>query len=97
MRDQLASFGSVTSIEVSTSPALKMLFGGVERADVQMSSATLDADAMDADLLSKAGEVEVLEGRIDALRAGPFDVESVVLDKHGQALDARRPWTSTRS
>jgi len=88
MRDQLASFGSVTSVEVSTSPALKMLFGGVERADVQMSSATLDIDAMDPDLLSKAGDVEVLEARIDALRAGPLDVESVVLDKRGQVLDA---------
>jgi hypothetical protein len=88
MRDQLASFGSVTSVEVSASPALMMLFGGVERAAVQMSSATLDAGAVDPDLLSKAGDVEVLEARIDALRAGPLDVESVVLDKRGQALDA---------
>lgn len=88
MRDQLASFGSVTSVEVSTSPAVMMLFGGMERAAVQMSSATLDAGAIDPDLLSKAGDVEVLEARIDALHAGPFDVESVVLDKRGQALDA---------
>ena len=88
MRDQLASFGSVTSVEVSTSPALKMLFGGVERASVQMSSATLDAGAMDPDLLSKADDVEVLEARIETLRAGPLDVESVVLDKRGHALDA---------
>ena len=88
MRDELASFGSVTSVEVSASPALMMLFGGVERAVVEMSSATLDAGAVDPDLLSKAGDVEVLEARIDTLRAGPFDVESVALDKRGQALDA---------
>lgn len=88
MRDQLMSFGSVTNVEVSTSPALKMLFSGVERATFQMSSATLDAGVMDSDLLSKAGDVEVLEASIETLRAGPFDVESVVLNKRGQALDA---------
>jgi hypothetical protein len=88
MRDELASIGSVTSVDVSTSPALRMLFGDVERAVVEMSSATLDTGAMDPDLLSKAGDVEVLEARIDTLRAGPFDAESVALDKRGQALDA---------
>lgn len=88
MRDQLMSFGSVTSVEVSTTPAVRMLFGAVDRAAVQMSSATLDAGALDSDLLSKAGDVEVLEARIGTLRAGPFDVESVVIDKRGQALDA---------
>jgi hypothetical protein len=88
MRDQLASFGSVTNVEVSTSPALKMLFGGVDKAAVQMSSATLDAGTLDPDLLSKAEDVETLEARIDTLRAGPLDVESVVLDKRGQALAA---------
>ena len=88
MRDELASIGSVTSVDVSTSPALMMLFGDVERAAVEMSSATLDPSVMDADLLSKAGDVEVLKARIDTLRAGPFDAESVALDKRGQALDA---------
>lgn len=88
MRDELASIGSVTSVEVSTSPALMMLFGDVEHAVVEMSSATLDTGAMDPDLLSRASDVEVLEARIDTLRAGPFDAESVALDKRGQALDA---------
>jgi hypothetical protein len=88
MRDQLASFGSVTSVKVSTFPALKMVFSGVDKAAVQMSSATLDAHAMDPDLLSKAEDVEVLEARIETLRTGPLDVESVVLDKRGQALEA---------
>jgi hypothetical protein len=88
MRDELASIGSVTSVDVSTSPALMMLFGDVERAVVEMSSATLDPGTMDSDLLSKAGDVEVLEARIDTLRAGPFDAESVALAKHGQTLDA---------
>ncbi|HEU4513628.1 MAG TPA: hypothetical protein VFR87_11040 [Nocardioidaceae bacterium] len=88
MRDQLASIGSVTTLRVSTSPALKMLLGDVEHAAVEMSSATLDPSVMDADLLSEAGDVEVLKARIDTLRAGPFDAESVTLDKRGQALDA---------
>jgi hypothetical protein len=88
MRDELASFGSVTSVEASAFPALRMLFGDVDRAVVEMSSATLDAGTIDPDLLSRAGDVEVLEARIDTLRAGPFDLESVALDKRGQALDA---------
>lgn len=87
MRDELASVGSVTSVEVSTSPALMILFGDVERAAVEMSSATLDPGAMDPDLLSKAGDLDVLEARIDTLRAGPFDAESVALAKRGQTLD----------
>lgn len=87
MRDELASFGSVTKVEVAASPGLKLLFGGVDRAAVEMSSATLDSGSMDSDMLTRAGEVEVLEARIDSLRAGPFDVESVVLDKRGETLD----------
>lgn len=87
MRDELASFGAVTSVEVSASPGLKLLFGGVDRAAVEMSSATLDAGTMDSDMLARAGEVGVLRARIDTLRAGPLDVESVVLDKRGEELD----------
>lgn len=88
VRDKLASLGSVTNVELQASPALMMLFGGVERASVEMSSATLHAGALDPDLLSSAADVDMLEARIDTLRAGPFDVESVTLDKRGRALDA---------
>lgn len=36
--------GTVTTVEVSALPAVKLLFGNVESAAIRMSSATLDAE-----------------------------------------------------
>lgn len=88
VRDRLASFGSVTDVEVSSSPAVGLLFGKVDSASIRMSSATLDGDAVDPDLLHRAGDIEAVDARIDSLHAGPFDVDTVVLDKRGDALEA---------
>jgi hypothetical protein len=88
VRDELATMGSVTTVEVSTLPAVKLLFGGVDSVAIRMSSATLDAGAVDPEMLDRAGDVDALDAQIDTLRVGPFDVESVVLKKRGETLDA---------
>lgn len=87
MRDKLGSLGTVTELEVSTFPAFMMLFGDVEHASVEMSSATLDREDLDPDRFSGAGEVEELEARIDQLDAGPFDATAVAVDKRGKTVD----------
>lgn len=88
MRGELEPLGSVTDVEVTSTPAVKLLFGGVDRAAVQMTSATLDTTALDPQMLDRARAVEVLEARIDTLRAGPLDVAAVHVDKRDAALDA---------
>jgi hypothetical protein len=88
VRSQLSAVGSVTSVKVSASPAVKLLFGDVESAEVQMSAATLDAKAMDPEMLDRAAGVEVLDLQVDTLHAGPVVLRSVVLSKRGPALDA---------
>jgi hypothetical protein len=89
IRHELAAVGTVTDVEIATSPAVRLLFGDLDSAAIRMSSATLDAAVTDPKLLDRASEVDVLDARIDTLRAGPFDARSVVLKKRGQALDAR--------
>lgn len=87
VRDELATVGAVTDVEISGFPAVALLWGGVESAAVRMSSATLDAGAMEK-MLDRVGDVEAIDAEIDALQAGPFDVESVVVKKRGDSLDA---------
>lgn len=90
VRDELATVGTVTDVEISSSPAVKMLFSGVDKAVVRMSAATLDADDLEPDmLLDRARDVEVLDVTIDLLRAGPLHAESVAVTKDGSELAAR--------
>ena len=87
VRDELAGMGVVTDVEISAFPAVMLLFGDVESAAIQMSSATLDVEDME-EMLDKFGGVDALDAEIDTLEAGPFDVASVGLEKRGQSLDA---------
>lgn len=87
VRDELATVGAVTDVEISGFPAVALLFGSVESAAIRMTSATMDADAMEK-MAERVGDVEALDAEIDMLQAGPFDAESVVVKKRGQALDA---------
>ncbi|MDP2774009.1 MAG: hypothetical protein Q8O61_10685 [Nocardioides sp.] len=87
VRDELAGMGVVTDVEVSAFPAVMLLFGDVESAAIRMSSATLDVDEME-EMLDRFGDVGALDAEIDTLKAGPFDVASVGLEKRGQSLDA---------
>lgn len=87
VRDELATVGAVTDVEISGFPAAALLFGSVENAAIRMSSATMDADTMEK-MTERMGDVEALVAEIDALQAGPFDVESVVVKKRGESLEA---------
>ncbi len=87
LRDQLAAVGSVTSVDVSASPGLQLLFGSADRADVAMSSATVDPADLDTRLLTRADGVGVLDARINRLHAGPLEVRSVRLTKQGDSLE----------
>lgn len=89
VRHELATLGTVTDLKVSASPAVMLLFGAVDSVAIRMSSATLDASAMDPKLLHRANDVDALDAQIDTLWAGPFNAESVVLKKRGQAPAGR--------
>lgn len=88
LRGRLESFGSVTSVKVSSTPAAMLLLGKVDDLAVRMSAATIPADALDPDTLERARGVKDLDARLDELQAGPLRVDSVVLEKHGSALHA---------
>ncbi|HEY0951090.1 LmeA family phospholipid-binding protein [Nocardioides sp.] len=88
VRDRLDALGQVTDVEVSSRPAVKLLAGQVDQAVVRMSSATLDTAGLDPELLTKAERVDTLQARVDTLRAGPLDIDGVLLDKRGDRLDA---------
>lgn len=89
LRDKLASVGAVSSVDVSATPAVKMLFGSVDRAAVEMYDASLDgAGEMDPEMISKLDGVQEVDARIDRLRAGPIDVDEVRLVKDGDNLEA---------
>lgn len=87
LRDELASVGSVTSVDVSSSPGIELLFGSMDRAEVEMSSASVHGSGLEDDMLTKAEGVAVLQAQIDVLHAGPIDVEAVQLDKKGDSLE----------
>lgn len=88
LRGHLESLGSVTSVKVSSTPAAMLLLGKVDHLAVRMSAATITADSVDPDTLERARGVKDLDARVGELRAGPLRVESVVVEKHGSALDA---------
>lgn len=89
LRDKLATVGAVSSVDVSATPAVKMLFGSVDRAAVEMYDASLDgAGDLDPEMIAKLGGVQEVDARIGRLRAGPIDVDEVRLVKDGDRLEA---------
>lgn len=87
LRGELETMGSVSSVEVSATPAVKTLFGAVDSVRVVMSEATLD-QGVDPEIVAKADEVDALDARVDRVRAGPVDLAGVRLAKQGERLDA---------
>lgn len=89
LRDKLATVGAVSSVDVSATPAVKMLFGSVDRAAVEMYDASLDgASDLDPDMLAKLDGVQEVDAEIGRLSAGPIDVDEVRLVKDGDSLEA---------
>lgn len=89
LRDKLATVGAVSSVDVSATPAVKMLFGSVDRAAVEMYDASLDGAAdLDPEMIAKLDGVQEVDARIDRLSAGPIDVDEVRLVKDGDNLEA---------
>ncbi|MBI2242912.1 MAG: hypothetical protein HYU55_02815 [Nocardioides sp.] len=89
LRDRLATVGAVSSVDVSATPAVKMLFGSVDRAAVEMHDASLDgASDLDPDMIAKLDGVQEVDAEIGRLSAGPIDVDEVRLVKDGDNLEA---------
>lgn len=89
LRDRLATVGAVSNVDVSATPAVKMLFGSVDRAAVEMYDASLDGAAdLDPEMIARLDGVQEVDARIDRLRAGPIDVDEVRLIKDGDSLEA---------
>lgn len=89
LRDRLATIGAVSNVDVSATPAVKMLFGSVDRAAVEMYDASLDGAAdLDPEMIARLDGVQEVDARIDRLRAGPIDVDEVRLIKDGDSLEA---------
>ncbi|MDI6909208.1 hypothetical protein [Nocardioides sp.] len=89
LRDRLATVGAVSNVDVSATPAVKMLFGSVDRAAVEMYDVSLDGAAdLDPEMIARLDGVQEVDARIDRLRAGPIDVDEVRLIKDGDSLEA---------
>jgi hypothetical protein len=88
VRDELRSIGSVTSVEVSSTPAVKLLLGSADRAALRMSTANVGDNSLDPDLLDKARALDEADARIGVLTAGSFDVHEVAITKQGEKVTA---------
>lgn len=86
VRSELASTGSVTSVEVHAFPALKLLFQRASSVKVHMSAARLGTGDI-ADRLDSTRRTGKLDVRVDTFSLGPLRLRDVRLRKSGARLE----------
>jgi hypothetical protein len=85
VRDELASTGHVTSVEVHAFPALKLLFEKADSVTVRMSSASLGTGDI-GERLASTRRTDKLSVSVDTFRLGPLKLRDVSLHKAGSRL-----------
>lgn len=91
LRDRLQSLGTVSSVQVSSAPAVKLLWGDADEIDVRLAtfragtpdSAPAGGSGSLGDALDATRAIERLDVRIDELRLGPVKLTDVRVRKRG--------------
>jgi DUF2993 family protein len=86
LESELASTGTVSSVEVHAFPALKLLFQRADSVRVRMSSASVGVGDL-GDRLDSTRRTGSLDVAIDTLAVGPLQVRDVALHKDGDELE----------
>jgi hypothetical protein len=84
---RLRRYGSVQSVSVTAWPAVKLLWGSVDKVTVKATRLTV-SPAQTAKLLWEARDVSEMQLTVAIAREGPLQVSDVSLHKHGSALSA---------
>jgi hypothetical protein len=87
VRDELGRYGVVRSATVSALPAIELLWGHAQSANVDAGGLTMSASQLSS-LLWKARGVQRLDLRAASLRVGPLTLRHVTSAKRGDVLYA---------
>ena len=85
----MEKYGTVRSVSVTAWPAVELLWGRAGSVDVRAGKVQLSTAQM-AKLLGEARGAESLYVTAESLKAGPLQLESATLQKHGDALAGQR-------
>lgn len=85
LRDDLAASGEVRRVEVSSFPALRLLFGRADRVEIEMGEVRAGQGEL-ADLLARTADTHELDATAAVLRVGPFVARDARLRKAGARL-----------
>lgn len=85
LRAELRSTGTVTSVDVSAFPALKLLGEKADSVRVRMSRARVGSGDI-ADQLAGTDRTDSLDASVAVLELGPLEVRDVTLKKDGSSL-----------
>lgn len=86
LRDELASVGRVTSVEVSAFPALQLLTDRADSVRVRLRRARVGGSGDLGDRLASTRRADRLDVRVDELVVGPLVVRDATLRKRGSSL-----------
>jgi hypothetical protein len=94
MRNGLAAMGEVYSVDIGSFPAVKMLWGGVDRAEVHLGELDLSrrregGGPLGGDVLGQMQGMRSLEVTATGLKAGSISAEDVKVTKEGEQVRGR--------
>jgi hypothetical protein len=93
LRDDLEKSGQVLRVEVSATPAVRLLFGRADRVEVEMGEVRAGQGEL-ADLLARTADTRDLDATATVLRVGPFVARDARMRKRGKRLHGEAEVTS---
>jgi hypothetical protein len=91
---RIGRYGEVQSVSVSAWPAIKLLWGEVDKVKVRAGDLSLST-AQVATLLWEAHGVGTMDLSAGSVKVGPLQVEDAVLRKRGAAMEATAKTSQT--
>lgn len=88
VRDELEQLGAVSNVEVSSFPAVKLLFGEIDSLEAGLTGSQA-SDGEVADLLAKAENIDRLRIAADRVQVSGLGLTGARLSKDGERLEAR--------
>lgn len=87
-RDQIGKYGSVRSVSLRAFPAIELLWGRADSADVRAGALHLDVSQLDS-LIPRLRGVQRLDMSADSLHVGQFQLQRALIQKRGSAIELR--------
>lgn len=87
LRTDLGKSGTVQNVQVSATPALKLLFGKADRVTVRMAEVRAAGTRTLADLLEDTRPAERVDATVGAATVGPLRLRDITLRKRDGQLE----------